>query len=689
MANVFKIPLINPFRFVNLRDYDTRDPRYNTFPIDLEVDNKNPNGQYLQKWQFNDITKLQLDSDFADITFKIYNFCDGTFYKEIAIAAVDIAIIGQTWKVFEAEIAFADWDEGVYYGIISYTTGISKFTGVLKEALTPDFIDGNFIIKRNGVTVHTANSAETFPCNFAAGEAYSIEAFCEQVSTADNPRIRLTLIKNDEVIYDSSTVAVPGASLLKTGTAQLGAVYSYRIETEDTAVVIYPIDIADDDPVVVTRENWQTSGLHIKEKHEKTLLYEYYNTQNDKGIVFDTGIKFSFRVEGLIREFAPKSLTEDYIDQKYDVYSLNDIPYGTHNNYIGSARGLPDWVIKKMNTIFTVNSVKIDGQLFNKVSGQQFEMTRPQNGPNEQGYASIQIIENFNGDQEQYKTGEIPDGDFVVIQKVIKYYDNAANIAVAGIFKTHTNLVGLAIINKGLNAFTLNIGTTNGGSEIGSYQITADVTSFILIEKIFNAAQNVYLTGLDGTDLDIDIDYKDYDAVQVTPGVTTGGFIPNVEYTYYELNAGDFDTHFNAATGQGRPDTDFENCFLLDGQNGTINDAGLFRIGWDKTIPGLLGTVIGAVNNFIALTRTYLPAVGIPFISNSVNPTEDDTPGANDAVARASNIGNKPASYTLLKGQAGLEPSIGLSAKLGDGAPLDITPESLVVARFIYKRPVI
>lgn len=563
MANTFKIPLLNPARFVNKNAYAAIDPRYNAPPFDMKIDGDNPNGPYFQKWQKNDHTKFQLDSDFNDVTFKIYNFCDDTFYKDIAIAPVAISITGQTWQVWEAEISFALWAEGQYYGEIAYT-------------------DENNVVQK-----------------------------------------------------------------------------------------------------------WQTSGWDIRTKHFKTLLYEYYNTVNDKGIVFDTGIKFSIRVEGLIREFAPEALTEDYIDQKYDTYSLNDIPFGTHNNYIGNARGLPDWFIKKMNTIFTVNSVKINGELFNKVTGQKFEVTRPPSGsgPNEDGWLSIQIIQNFNSDQEQYKTGNTPDGDFVVIQKVLKYYNNAANIAVAGIFKTHTNLVGLAIWNKGLDAFTLNVGTTNGGSEIGAYPITGDITQFVLIEKVFESAQNIYLTNLAGTDLDIDIDYKDYDAIQVTPGTTTGGFVPNVEYTYYEENTGDFDRDWNAATGMGKPNTDFENCFLLDGQNGTIDDTGLMRIGWDKTLPGLLGTVIGAANNFITLTRAYLPNVGIPLFSNSVNPDENDVISSTRTVARASNIGNKPYSYTLLKGQVGLVPDDGLSGPLGDGDPLDITPDSLVVARFIYRRP--
>lgn len=552
MANVFKVPIINPFRFVNSKVYAETDPRYNTYPFDYVKDGYyNPNGFYAQKWQKNDFTSFQFDSDFEGATFKIYHYCDNILYKEFAVVEKDIAIVGQTWKAFEVAVNFADWDEGMYYGVLSYVD-----------------------------------------------------------------------------------------------------------ENEET-------------------QDLQTSPLDVRVKHTGTLLYEYFHTFNDKGIVWDTGIKMSIRIEGVIREFDPKSLSDEYVDQKYNTYSLNDIPYRAFTNYIGLARGLPDWYVDKMSVIFTVNSLTIDGTPYCKLSGQSFEMTRPTNGYNENGYASIKIIPNENYNLEAYITGLTPDGGFKVIAKVLPYYSNAANIAINGIFKTHTKLQGIAIWNRGANPFTLNVGTTNGGTQIGQYEITDDITSYVEINKVFEGAANVFLTGLDGTDLDLDIEYYDYDAPNSNPGGASGGFVPNVEYTYYEEVIGDFDRDWNAATGLGNPDTAFEGCRLLD------DDDFLFRMGWPRSIPEMRDTIVGNTGNQLSISRSNLPAEGIYMFTDQENDTPDNIPiaNSNDWAVRSTRVSGNSRNYLILKGTN--PPNVGKTENLGSGDPTDITPEAKVVARFI------
>lgn len=570
MANVFKIPITNPFRFVNANSYSTVNPRYDTLPFDLKKDGKfNPNGFYAQKWQINDFTAFQFNSDFADATFKVYEFNAGSYYDVNApyasfpITTPPVSVRGVTWVVYECAVDFAAFAPGLYVGVLSYT--------------------------------------------------------------------------------------------------------------DENAQV----------------QHVQTSPLDVRVKHYGSLLYEYFNTENDKGIIWKTGIRMSIRVEGLIREFTPGALTEEYIDQQYNTYSLNDIPYRTFKNYIGSARGLPDWIIDKMNVIFTLDSVGIDGTGYAKKSGQSFQITRPEKGYNEDGYAEIDIIPNENYNLEAYITETPPNGTFKVIAEVLQYYDNELNITINGIFKIHTTLVGLAIWNKSGTALIIKVGTTNGGSEIGKYPITNDLTSFVLINKVFKQVENVFITGLTAANLDIDVRYDDYDAPNSATNPFSSGFIPNVEYTYYEDNVGDFVRDFDFPTGMGKVGTDFENCFLLDGQNNTLNDAYLYRMGLDPATPSLRNTIVGNTGNQVALSRNELPAEGIEMFDDIPNPTAGDTPTPDSTVAYARNAGNQALNYETVKGRDGIQPSIGLTANLGSGNPVDITPESLVVTRFIYRRPVV
>lgn len=571
MANVFQIPIVNPFRFVNANVYDEIDPRYNTLPFDFKIDGVfNPNGFYAQKWQTNDFTAFQVDSDFNDVAFSVYVFDGGAYYegspyKNFAVTTpefnVTFAGVPVSWKLYECVVSFAGFDEGMYVGVLTYTD-------------------------QNG-----------------------------------------------------------------------------------------------------TVQNIQTSPLDIRVSHPTTMLYEYYNTENDKGIVWATGIKMSIRVEANIRDYTAESLAEEYVDQEYDVYSLNDIPYRTFLNLIGPIRGLPDWFIDKMNVIMTLNFFSADGTPYAKKPGQSIQITRPEKAYNEDGYAEVRLIPNENYNLAQYGGGTTPNGDFIVIAKQLPYYQNTANIAINGVFKIHTNLIGIAIWNRNTTAFVLNVGLTNGGFEIRQFNVKADATSFLLINKVFQSATNVFITSPAWPEVDLNIRYDDYDAPNTgSGGGTSSGpfFEANVCYEYFEDSVGNFVRDWNVGTGQGNPGTRFENCFMLNGQNNTINDAYLFRMGWDVTVPALRQTIQGNEGNQLTLTTSELPNSGLWMYASMVQ-LGAPVPTPTTTVARQRQAGGG-LDYEAVASN-GEPANIGLTSPLGDGNPMDITPETLVVVRFIYRTP--
>src|ERR1051325_3657510 len=116
-------------------------------------------------------------------------------------------------------------------------------------------------------------------------------------------------------------------------------------------------------------QDLRTSPLNVAEDWPGTLLLEYTNTYNDKGVIFVNEDKsllvFGFRIEASFDEYQPLSADVDYIDQVYDSEVLNNTPYDNEKLYIGTDQatgGAPDWAIKKMNLIFTLNKVAIDNQ---------------------------------------------------------------------------------------------------------------------------------------------------------------------------------------------------------------------------------------------------------------------------------------------------------------------------------------
>lgn len=114
--------------------------------------------------------------------------------------------------------------------------------------------------------------------------------------------------------------------------------------------------------------------LIISEKFENTLLFTYFHTGYHEDVIFPTGIKFSFRVEGNVGKLLPKNKDQLYEDQKENPYTLSSKPYSAFELNIGGTFGVPDWVIEKMNYIWSCNNVLIDGKPFGKSSETKFEL---------------------------------------------------------------------------------------------------------------------------------------------------------------------------------------------------------------------------------------------------------------------------------------------------------------------------
>jgi hypothetical protein len=129
--------------------------------------------------------------------------------------------------------------------------GIAAAYYALTYATIPTFIDGHLQLKENGVVVPGGDIV--FPgtglLTFNAGSAYSCEAYSLVTSSAPNPKLRLTVIKDDVVIFDEQIVHFAGASIVKTGIVQPGSVYRFVVDALDTTDPVTSIDIADNTPV--------------------------------------------------------------------------------------------------------------------------------------------------------------------------------------------------------------------------------------------------------------------------------------------------------------------------------------------------------------------------------------------------------------------------------------------------------
>lgn len=370
-----------------------------------------------------------------------------------------------------------------------------------------------------------------------------------------------------------------------------------------------------------------------------TLLFKYKNSENNFSIIFDTGLEFSLRVEGDIKDFSPASNDVIYNDQKVNSTLLMSVPFRTWKLFVGKEAGLPDWIIDKINRAMSCDQKQINGAYYERVEGAKWEIAR------ETVYPfigiSIDIIPAENVFLQRLKTGDQPPEGYTIVEKVKNYFANAADIVV-DIFIKYSLLKHISIINYG-GAITLKVGTTDGGNEIGEFEVPVGSTGgeawTETINWLFTAGTTIYLTGLTGSNADVMLDYLQYDATpaQPTPAPAANLGIGAV-IRYEEAIPGQLTIDFSLSTGLGQVGTDWFGWALKDGRNGTTDEGGRVPVMWIDGDPifGTLGATGGEDKH--TLTQSELPAFDIPFVYDKVNrngsgsqETMRNYPGSNDS----------------------------------------------------------
>lgn len=499
-------------------------------------------------------------------------------------------------------------------------------------------------------------------------------------------------------IYTCDDYFVVNIPLTATTTGVIGqtfSVYEGAIDFSvlDEGVYYGKLTYEDENEIL---QDFRTSPLEVKDIHEGTSLFEYRNSRNNLGVIFDTGIVFKLRVETLFDEFLPKAKKQQYEDQKYNAMLLNGIPYRTFNVYFGPAPAigestfLPDWLVDKINLIFTCNEVRIDGTYYTSIDGAELKPTRPGNSYPNDGYWSLELQSIPNFDLSEYQTGDEPEGDIIVIKKAYSLPSVSASFAVNGVFTDNSNLVRVAVWNYGGDTFRMDFGTTALDDDIASFDILGSLDNPLDIGKLFNVATTVYVTFrnlagtvITGLNLKVTFDYNQYDAPVLNPGSLGLEFRYPKGHCgqYYEVTDGDLETDWNLATGLGNVGTKYANCAIV-GTNGIVDFTNKFIKVWNSSEVANFQATGGNTNGQVTLTRDVMPSEGIPMFGDSVGPS-GQKPTASQTVAITG--GSGVISYELLRtGSGGTQtPTLGLSGDLGSGDPLNIEPEFVYLLTFV------
>lgn len=441
------------------------------------------------------------------------------------------------------------------------------------------------------------------------------------------------------------------------------------------------ITFTDDDEVVHV---WCTSLLDVQIYHDGTQLFEVTNLTNEKSVVFVnpdlTTLVIKHRVGSKIRLPLPKSDSSDFEDQYNELTQEQSVPYIIYTQLLYGSNGflLPTWVIEKINLLYSLDQVLIDGQPFTKVSNADFKPTRSDIGQ-QPGWWEVDIQPNDSYPSDEFITGTAPDGEYIVIKKQITFLAQSANFACNGIFNARKNLIRIAIVNNGEEAVTVKVGTAENDATYGILVLPADGTDSIDIGKLFKVATTVWVSGIAGANLDVTFDYNDYAAPNVPPPNPVTLFAKNTLYYFDEIVPGSFAVEFDVATGLGRVGTDHEGCVLADGRNGTPNRIGKLVRVWNalEVLPAATrGTDVGS--NTINLTENQLPE-HTHLIANGDTVNTPLTPGL--ILTQAHNQGTQ-RDYSLCGTSTAQDR--GTTSVVGEGLDIDITNKAVILPAFYY-----
>lgn len=125
------------------------------------------------------------------------------------------------------------------------------------------------------------------------------------------------------------------------------------------------------------REKIKDANFCVCTELPDTILLEYTNRKNVYETIFDGIDRFLFRVEGafLPQEISFENNTEEFRDQRYVSKILSSTAFEKKTLTLGGGMGVPNWVARKINLIFSLSSVHVEGNPMVRSEGGAVELT--------------------------------------------------------------------------------------------------------------------------------------------------------------------------------------------------------------------------------------------------------------------------------------------------------------------------
>lgn len=141
-----------------------------------------------------------------------------------------------------------------------------------------------------------------------------------------------------------------------------------------------------------------SEGIHVKKLWVNTQLHQYSNSRNKLAVIFNSDVPYrpSIRLRSKIVNYVPKSKFTTFVNEPQDIKLQNAIPYDTWTLQIAFDEGIPDYMSRKIERIYSLDTVFNDGNQYTRDADAEVDIQATKGTP--KVYATLIIRKAFNGD---------------------------------------------------------------------------------------------------------------------------------------------------------------------------------------------------------------------------------------------------------------------------------------------------
>lgn len=197
------------------------------------------------------------------------------------------------------------------------------------------------------------------------------DVYVQRFMTTDSINIQMTGLKVNNYqlkLYDITNNLISTTPFVSTNIDFVNAYFSASLTVANPNIYYVTINSGSD---VIAKSNL----FAIQSEVEDSVLIQYTHSCNDYDTIFkDNNVSkvFNFRVDGGFLSDNEQVFAEVEFarNQRQEMKTTYSMPFTKHVLTIGDNNGVPSWVARKINQIFSLDTITVDGVSYVRSEGE-------------------------------------------------------------------------------------------------------------------------------------------------------------------------------------------------------------------------------------------------------------------------------------------------------------------------------